>query len=100
MKVLSIAALVMAVGTAACTKPNPNVCCDTPDDCAAVGLPAGSTCASNLTCDQHACVEPTCAIDADCPIGLDPFSWTPRLRCILLLIESTLEVNRTEILIV
>ena len=56
-----------AVGGAGCTKRNPDVCCTSPDDCAAVGLPNDSTCASGLACSSdHSCEPSGCGSDADC----------------------------------
>lgn len=60
--VLSVDALV-----AACTKPNPAVCCTTAADCEAKGLPLGKTCELGLVCVNNACTAPTtCQAMSDC----------------------------------
>lgn len=51
-----------------CTKRNPAVCCTTEADCAAVGLPLGSTCAEG-SCVENACVDQACQAESDCPSG-------------------------------
>lgn len=57
---------------AACTKPNPEVCCLDPDDCALIGVTdAERTCAEGLACVGHACVVPSCSSDgcsAEAPV--------------------------------
>nr|MBP9088905.1 hypothetical protein [Kofleriaceae bacterium] len=56
-----------AVGVGAgCTKQNPNVCCISELDCAAIGIPADSSCQSGFACTNHECIEATCVVDADC----------------------------------
>lgn len=51
---------------AGCTKQNPNVCCISELDCAAVGIPADSSCQSGFACTNHECIEASCGVDADC----------------------------------
>ena len=59
----------LVVGLAACTKPNPAVCCNSRVDCQSIGANADQrTCASDLVCIDHACVQPQCTINTDCPM--------------------------------
>lgn len=65
MKFLLAAAVSLAL--VACTKPNPEVCCVSADDCSAIGVSDSSRdCARGLTCQDHSCVVPTCTTSADC----------------------------------
>lgn len=49
----------------ACTKPNPEVCCLTTDDCSSIGVTTGEVreCNAGLACVDHACVVPSCVVD-------------------------------------
>lgn len=50
-----------------CTKRNPAVCCTSATDCAAQGLPEGTSCADGLTCVRNQCEAPVgCEADSDC----------------------------------
>jgi hypothetical protein len=64
--VVGAVAAVGAGAGAGCTKQNPNVCCISELDCAAVGIPADSSCQSGFACTNHECIEATCSVDADC----------------------------------
>ncbi len=50
----------------ACTKPNPDRCCNDEADCTAQGLPIGSACTNGLICRGNQCIAETCASSADC----------------------------------
>ncbi len=46
----------------ACTKPNPEVCCASTEDCASIGVSDETRdCATGLACESHECVVPTCS---------------------------------------
>lgn len=61
----SLAALVLATALAACTKPNPAVCCLDAADCDEVGIPEVRGCSQGLACVDHQCTVPSCA-EAGC----------------------------------
>jgi len=61
----SLIALVLATGLAACTKPNPAVCCLDAADCDEVGIPEVRGCSQGLACVDHQCTVPSCA-EAGC----------------------------------
>lgn len=62
---------IVVAALAACgTKKNPEACCIDDLDCAAVGLPVGSTCDDGLSCRNHRCVELPCKSSSEC----DPLS--------------------------
>lgn len=58
--------LVCVVLLCGCTVKNPNACCVSEQDCAASGLPDGSTCAGQLVCRGNQCIAETCTVSADC----------------------------------
>ena len=64
--VVGAVAAVSAGAGVGCTKQNPNVCCISELDCAAVGIPADSSCQSGFACTNHECIEATCGVDAHC----------------------------------
>jgi hypothetical protein len=66
LRAISSLAIVTS-GLVACTKTNPEVCCTTAADCAAVGLPEGTRCVDGFTCSRHQCVAAECSSDPDCP---------------------------------
>ena len=75
----SLVFLVFAFG--GCTKPNPAVCCNSRVDCQSIGANADQrTCASDLVCIDHACVQPQCTINTDCPMET-PFC-SPAQMCV------------------
>jgi hypothetical protein len=47
----------------ACTKPNPDTCCTSTEDCQAFGLPDLQPCDNGLTCVGHVCVAPQCSTE-------------------------------------
>ena len=49
-----------------CTKKNPGACCTDEANCAAVGLPSGSTCDEGKLCRGNRCVEQRCTTVGDC----------------------------------
>jgi Periplasmic copper-binding protein (NosD) len=54
------------------TKKNPEACCVDEADCAAVGLPAGSTCEDGRSCRNNRCVELPCTSSNECD-ALEPY---------------------------
>jgi len=59
--------LAAAVVLAGCTKPNPNACCTTSDQCMLVGLSQVTDCSAPDVCNEvGACVAPQCTTSADC----------------------------------
>lgn len=58
--------LVIVVLIAACTKPNPNVCCLDEADCNAKKIPVGSTCEPGLLCRGNQCIAQPCTSAAQC----------------------------------
>src|SRR4051794_8494575 len=58
--------LVLVVGLFACTKPNPNRCCNDEADCMAAGLAVGSTCSDGLLCRGNQCIAVSCSTSAEC----------------------------------
>jgi hypothetical protein len=70
----AISVLLLIAG---CTKSNPESCCTTSEQCAAVGLKDVTDCKSGDVCDPNgACVAPQCSTSADCtspdtPICMD-----------------------------
>jgi hypothetical protein len=62
---VNAAVLLLALG-AGCTKTNPNLCCISETDCAAIGLPNGTQCDSGFACQNHDCVAAACGLDSDC----------------------------------
>lgn len=80
LRVYAAAAALLA-GICACTKPNPLVCCASRVDCQSIGADADQrTCASDLVCIDHMCVQPQCTIDTDCPTAM-PFC-APDQTCV------------------
>ncbi len=55
------AVLAALLGAAACTKPNPAVCCLDTADCSEVGTSEPRDCAAGLACVDHQCEVPSCA---------------------------------------
>src|SRR2546425_860895 len=62
MRKIQLLALCVAV---ACTKQNPNVCCNDQADCNAHGIPVGSVCDPGLVCRGNQCIAGTCASTTD-----------------------------------
>lgn len=62
MRSIVLAVLVLA----ACTKPNPNVCCTDEADCNAKGIPLGSQCEDGLLCRGNQCIAQPCGSSAEC----------------------------------
>ena len=70
-----IAALSIALVSAGCTRPNPGVCCVSPDDCHSIGADENERpCDMGLVCMDHMCTVPPagCQLDTDCS-GTTPF---------------------------
>lgn len=61
-----LVALIACIGLMACTRPNPNRCCNDESDCMTAGLPVGSTCNDGLVCRGNQCIAEACATIADC----------------------------------
>jgi hypothetical protein len=62
MRSIILAVLVLA----ACTKPNPNVCCTDEADCNAKGIPVGSQCGDGLLCRGNQCIAQPCGGSSEC----------------------------------
>jgi hypothetical protein len=55
-------AWMLVVAAAACTRPNPAVCCLDQADCDEVGISEVRDCSAGLACVEHQCVVPSCAM--------------------------------------
>lgn len=55
-------AWMLVVVAAACTRPNPAVCCLDQADCNEVGISEVRDCSAGLACVEHQCVVPSCAM--------------------------------------
>lgn len=55
-------AWMLVVVAAACTRPNPAVCCLDQADCNEVGISEVRECSAGLACVEHQCVVPSCAM--------------------------------------
>jgi len=59
--------LLATIFVVGCSKPNPNSCCTSADQCNTLGLDGLTACKSGQVCDPYgACVKPQCATSADC----------------------------------
>lgn len=58
--------LLLSLSFAACTKPNPNVCCNDAADCERVGLTEPKGCDDGLACRGNVCVLEVCDTSAEC----------------------------------
>lgn len=47
----------------ACTRPNPEVCCTSADDCASLGVTDERPCGAGLACLDHKCVVASCSTE-------------------------------------
>jgi hypothetical protein len=65
MKTLVVSALLLA----ACSKPNPDVCCTDAANCAAQGLSSEAMCSAGLVCRGNTCVAETCVTSDECELG-------------------------------
>ena len=63
---MRIVCLALILSFAACTKQNPNVCCTDAADCAAQGVPDGTTCSQGLVCRGNQCIAETCGASTAC----------------------------------
>jgi hypothetical protein len=63
MRSITIAAFALFV---ACTKPNPNRCCNDEADCMAKGIPVGSRCEQGLVCRGNQCIAQPCSGSGEC----------------------------------
>lgn len=71
-------AVTLALLLAACTRPNPVVCCASADDCSSIGISeAERTCALGLTCREHECQLPLDAPLQECVQNSDCSGTTP-----------------------
>ena len=59
MEVQNLCWLGLVVVTAACTRPNPAVCCLDQADCNEVGISDPRACSAGLACVDHECVVPS-----------------------------------------
>lgn len=60
-------------------KRNPDKCCVDEADCAAIGLPNGSTCANGELCRGNECLEIVCSTSAECDLSA-PYCENDRCR--------------------
>jgi hypothetical protein len=60
---------LLGLAVAACTKPNPAVCCLDSADCNEVGLDEVRTCSLGLACVDHQCEVPSCSMTG-CMAGM------------------------------
>lgn len=58
--------VVGVVWLAACTKPNPDRCCNDEADCAAKNIPIGSQCEDGLVCRGNQCIAQPCTSNNSC----------------------------------
>jgi len=65
MKLIKIVVVMVLFGACG-EKRNPDRCCVDEADCAAIGLPNGSTCRPGELCRGNECVEQTCSMSAEC----------------------------------
>lgn len=65
--------LLLLVAGAACTKPNPAVCCIDEADCAALDLPPSSRCDDGEACVDHQCELTGCEADRQCTAEATPY---------------------------
>jgi hypothetical protein len=73
--------LLALVALAACTKRNPEVCCESRADCAELGVDEPKLeCADGFSCVDHTCTAPQCEIDGDC--GADTPFCSPDQICV------------------
>jgi hypothetical protein len=75
-----VKAIIFVAALAACTKPNPEACCDTADQCTMFGISgAPRPCGDGLVCDMTGtCIASECDTSVDCtspdtPICIDHF---------------------------
>ncbi len=66
MSKLGPCVVLAALWCAACTKPNPDLCCSSEADCEAQGIPADQMCTGGLVCRGNQCIAETCTTGADC----------------------------------
>jgi hypothetical protein len=93
-KWLCLSALAFAIG-AACTKPNPSVCCTSPADCSSLNIDEDSrVCATGLVCVAHECVTPpnACLANDDCSEPT-PFC-DPGVACVGCLVSDDCPTER------
>jgi len=64
--------LLLACAPAACTKPNPALCCTDAANCASLGISTDHMCTDGLVCIANSCVAETCSSNTDCNAQL-PF---------------------------
>ena len=69
--ILVFVAACILVG--ACTKPNPDACCTTPDQCTSFGIDQLRPCSDGRVCtDNGACIASQCDVNADCTDPASP----------------------------
>lgn len=70
--------LMLVAGLAACSRPNPVVCCSSPADCSSLGVTDQTRpCNDGFVCIDHECANappadaaPACTKDSDCPASM------------------------------
>jgi hypothetical protein len=84
-----ICAMVVAVA-AACSQPNPVVCCSSPADCNSIGASEQTRpCVDGFVCIAHECANappadaaPACTIDSDCPTAAPHCANNTCVQCV------------------
>jgi len=57
---------MLVLVSAACTKPNPDLCCNDAADCAAQGISMDHACAQGLICRGNQCIAEDCSDNTSC----------------------------------
>lgn len=66
MRPILFACILVSVGSAGCTKPNPDLCCTDAADCARLGVTDPKACGNGLSCRGNQCVFIGCATASEC----------------------------------
>lgn len=75
---MTMHAVTIALILVACSRPNPAVCCSSPDDCSSIGVSDPErTCALGLSCREHECQLPLDAPQQECVENADCGEATP-----------------------
>jgi len=82
--------MMMVVVAAACSQPNPVVCCSSPADCNSIGASEQTRpCLDGFVCIAHECANappadagPVCTIDSDCPTATPHCTNNTCVQCV------------------